>query len=198
MKRASFTFVALFALLLPVFALAQAAGAPVVADPTLDQLLSQGLGVTSVWKASGAVAGLMAAVNLTVNLTKYPPIYRLLGYRFWLRPAFSIVAGFLLALLGALGTGSSIPAAILAGIVAGLSNVGVHELYTSAFNPRISAERAAGARVVEAIQRVDAEMAAQVEKVKTQLDSIAAIPGAKERLEALAAWANTHPPKADA
>jgi hypothetical protein len=183
---------ALFALVLtvPLAALAAAVGTAVDTVTGTD-LITQALAVFSTWKGQGWLAGLLAATNLLTNFTKWQPIDDFLGTKWWLRPTISIVLGAALAVISGLTAGVAFPAALIAGVIAGLSSTGFHELYTSIFDAKTRTERAAGSALLSAVTAADT---ARLNTLKTTLDTAVAVGDPKLRIQALATWANANPP----
>lgn len=196
-KILNFPALALSIAMLPAHALAQAVGAEV--DPNalpLDivDLVNRTLAVFDSWKAGGAVAGLVSLTYLVVHLSKLKALAAFFNRKPWIRPLFSMVTGLALAVLGAVATGTAWHAAIIAGLIAGLTSSGFHELL-NAFSASKQAERAIGAKMAE-LTKGDGEIETKISALKAELDVIVAMPTEKERLDALAAWAKAHPPRA--
>jgi hypothetical protein len=185
-------FLVLGLCLIPILALAQGATPE---SPTVDELLKQALSALSTWRSAGWIAGMLAVVNLAVNLTKFPFVDKWLSdwatRHFWLRPAIAVVFGLLSGFLGSLVTNTAWPQAIIAGLLAGLGAIGGHEVWTT-FNARVRVERAAGAKLVETLQIADKPVVDRVATLKEDLDKIAALTTEEVRLKALSDWANAH------
>lgn len=108
-------------------------------DPTLDSLLKDAEKVQTDWTALGMLAGLMALVNLLVNLTKFGPLKKWMDDNNlqWLRSVIALVLGGALGGLGAASLGGNagkIVFGALAGVVAGLSASGGHQLFVGFAN----------------------------------------------------------------
>lgn len=190
--RPAFIFaLAMSALLVPLAALAQAADP---SQPDFGQLFSQLAGVFGSWKTAGAIAGSIALVNLFVNLTKLGALDSFFNRKVWLRPLLAVVFGCVLTCLGAIASGQALPAALLAGVFAGLSSAGFHEFIT-AMNPSKQTERALGAQM-GALAKSDGSIQVQVDAAKAHLDNLAALPDSASRLAAMAAFAKSNPPPA--
>lgn len=187
-----------FIFCVPVLALAQASADPLVPPaPDISSLLNDLMGTVSTWKAGGWIAGCVALVNLLVNMLKFPFIdnwLTKLNIGWWLRPVLSVLLGIAAAvfanLLGGVGAGT----AILIALLAGLSSTGFHELMTALFNDRTRAERAAGAKLMDALKSADGNAATAIEPMLTKLAVISLTPGADVRVKELAAWANANQP----
>lgn len=150
----------------------------------LIQLLSA---VVTDWKAAGALAGLIAAVNLLVALSKMPFLASRIkpSWRPWIALAFGAVGGF----LGGLANGQPWHAAAMAGLIAGLGAIGTNQLWGT-LSPTSVARTQAAATVKDALSGPQEAVAVKVAALKSGLDAAAAIPDEKERMKALAAWAN--------
>lgn len=103
-------------------------------EPTLDSLLKDAEKVQTDWTALGLLAGLIALVNLLVNLTKFGPLKKWMDDNNlqWLRTVIALVLGGALGGLGAASIGGNagkIVFGALAGVVAGLSASGGHQLF---------------------------------------------------------------------
>jgi hypothetical protein len=168
-------------ILWPVLAVAQG-------NDDIFGMLNQSLGVVSTWKAAGWIAGMTAGTNLLVNITKIPAIERFLGVRFWMRPILSMVFSTMLASLSSLAGGVPVGTAIVGGLIAGLSNGGMHELAT-VFNDKVQAERSIGGKIVEAVHSTNSPEALVL--ATTALAEVAKLPEA-DRAAALIAWADKH------
>lgn len=115
-------------------------------EPTLDSLLKDAEKVQQDWTALGMLAGLIALVNLLVNLTKFGLIKKWFDDNNlqWLRSVLALVLGGALGGLGAASLGGNagkIVFGALAGVVGGLSAVGNHQVFiglASVVNPKKS------------------------------------------------------------
>lgn len=187
-----------FLFFVPVCSFAQVAqAATAVPAPDIGTLLNDLMGTVNTWKAGGWIAGCVALVNLLVNILKFPVVdgwLTKLNIGWWLRPVLSVLLGILAAvfanLLGGVGAGT----AVLIALLAGLSSTGFHELMTALFNDRTRAERAAGAKLMDAMKGADSGAAAAIEPMVAKLAIIAQTPGADVRVKELAAWANANQP----
>ena len=105
---------------------------------SVDELVAQVGQVVSDWRTLGAVAGLIALINLLINLLRLPRLHAFLSTRRlrWLKPYLSAALGALLTGLSAYQTDSALLPAILSGLIFGLGAVGVHESIAPAYNPR--------------------------------------------------------------
>jgi len=173
------------ALCLPLAALAQVTGDP---GPSLGDLLKQAMDVFTTWKTGGALVGIVALTNLLTNASKASIFDSTFNKVWWLRPTLSLVFGLVSGILTSVIGGVPVATAILTGLLSGLLSTAFHELVTQ-FNGRIVTERVVGSAVAKVAASGDA---AKVTEMKTALDAAAAITDEKERLKALAAWANAH------
>lgn len=186
------------AMLLPALALAQGVDAGAPDAPGLDpaaQSALMALGAQLVAALVGAgpsgwVAALTAGAQALVMATKAPAFEPLFAARSWLRPLVAVVGGLVLAVVGAIATGTPILPALITGPMAGALAVGLRELYVTLAGTVTKDERAAGKAISDAVKGTDAEVAAKVAAIKADLDRAAA-PGVPEadRLKAMAdAW----------
>jgi LytS/YehU family sensor histidine kinase len=172
-------------LFLSAVALAQ----PEAAQPDLTQVLAAAFAIIGTWKGGGALVGMIAVVNVLTNATKLSILDGIMSKWWWLRPTVSLGLGLVGGILTSVAAGTPIAASILAGLVAGLASTGFHELMTQV-NARVKAERATGAAIVAIVATGDV---AKISDMKVKLDAITVIKDEKERLVALAAWANANP-----
>lgn len=177
-------FVLSLAAFLMLFALTAFAQDLAQPPPDIGVLLTQALAVLMTWKGAGAIAGVIALTNLLTNLTKLPILDGVFGKLWYLRPALSLIFGMISGVLASVVAGTPVASAILAGLIAGLASTGFHELMTQ-FNEKTKTERAVGSTVVSVLTS-----SLKVEEMKTSLDAASKITDPKERLAALAAWAN--------
>lgn len=187
-----FAIATLFVLLLPALALA---AEPV--NPSIEQLLSEALGIVSTWQAGGWIIGCTAIVNLLVNVMKFKPIadwLEKLKIGWWLRPVIAIVLGIIGGIFSSLVGGASPGTAILVALLAGVSSAGFHELMTALFNKKTQAERAAGAKMLEIVKNVNGVGEAAVASMAAEMNVIAKITDPAAKAAALTAWANANPP----
>jgi MFS family permease len=103
-----------------------------VEDMTVDALIATITAVVKDWRTAGWLAGLVALINLLLQLLRLPVLDRLLdrlGMK-WAKPAgAAVLGGFLTALL-AYKDGGSLVGAALSGALFGLSATGLYELVT--------------------------------------------------------------------
>lgn len=200
MKRAFKAGLFTFAVVFPLAALAQAVtGTPASPPVDMSALLNQLMGTVSSWRAGGWIAGCAALVSFFVNVSKYPPVAEFLEKSkigWWLRPVIAVVLGVVAAVFSNLVGGVPVGTTVLIALLSGLGSTGFHELMVAIFDSRVKAERAAGAKIVEALQKADGVAAVAVVPAIEQLTMISAIPGADARVKALADWAKTNEPKA--
>lgn len=181
-----------FAILIPVAAFAQEA-AEQLQDLDLKQQLDALLSLIGQFKAGGPLLGSIALVHYLVQITKLKPLNPFFSKKFWIRPALALVSGALLAFLGTMASGGTAAAALLAALASGVGSMGLHELL-NLFDKSKQAERAI-ASAMKKLASGDGEIGTKVAALKSELDTIAALPDEKSRLEALASWAKLHPPK---
>ena len=101
---------------------------------TLDQLLNESKGVVSAFKVVGVLAGIAAAVNLLVTLTKYGPVNGFIVRKNakWIRPVLALLAGLLSGVVAALAKGLPVHTAVLysvGGLISGGGAIAMHELW---------------------------------------------------------------------
>lgn len=147
--------------------------------------------VFGTYKDAGTLAALIVLVNLLVNLLKVVGKFPFFG-RFvkaaWL-PWIAIGLGALLATLTALASGVPVGKALLAGVFAGLSAIGVHQGWVS-IAPSERAKQAAANQVKDALAGPELEVKKKVEALKAHIDEAAREPDKKARLKKLADLAN--------
>lgn len=107
------------------------------ADPTDGQphddvggLITDAGKVIDDWKNVGWLAGVIALINLLLNLLRFRPIDEWLtriDYK-WIKPLVATVLGAALGGFSTFATGASVLNSIVAGAMAGLGSVGFHEL----------------------------------------------------------------------
>lgn len=160
----------------------------------MDDILQQLGKVISDWNTVGALAGLIALVNLLVQLTKLHSLPGFLGKAMaWIKPSWrpylAIGLGMLGGFLVALQQGKSWGAAVVGGIITGLGAIGGHEAITQA-QPSEKARKEAASAVEAALTGERDEVKAKVDAMKAELDKVVALPDKKARLKALADLAN--------
>jgi hypothetical protein len=108
------------------------------APPSVGELVGQVGRVISDWRTLGAVAGLIALINLLINLLRLPLVHAYLSERKkrWIKPYLSAGLGALLTGLAAYQVDADLLPAIIAGLIFGLGAVGMHESIAPAYNPR--------------------------------------------------------------
>lgn len=82
------------------------------------------------WRNVGWLAGVIALVNLLLNLLRFKPIdmaLERLDWK-WLKPLIATLLGALLGGFSTFSTGASVLNSIVAGMLAGLGSIGFHEL----------------------------------------------------------------------
>lgn len=185
---AGFVFGAMF--IFALGALAQDPAAPPA--PDLAAIIQQALQAFGSFRAGAVFAGLVVVVHLLTDLTKIPFLAQYVPDR--ARPWISLGLSVVGAGVGALATGASWSAALVAALTAAFASGGLHEMVNT-LNPAKQAERAAGAAIADAVLAGDKTAAAAVAAQADALREIAALQDQKARVEALAAWANAHPPR---
>ncbi len=117
-------------------ATAEAARASTAADaasedsPDVGEVISDAGKVIDDWQNVGWLAGLIALINLMMNMLRFKPINNwltTLDYK-WIKPLTAALLGAGLGGLSTYATGASAINSIVAGAMAGLSSVGFHEL----------------------------------------------------------------------
>lgn len=126
----------------PIAVLAQADLAPAAAPatatetpteeppPEVGELVSGAGKVIDDWKNIGWLAGVIALINLLLNLVRFTPIETWLAsldYK-WIKPLIATILGAALGGFSTFSTGAGILNSIVAGALAGLTSVGFHEL----------------------------------------------------------------------
>lgn len=104
--------------------------APSSAPVTVDEIVSDAGKVVNDWKAVGFIAGLIALVNLLMNLLKFGPVDEFFTSKkiTWVKPFISMGLGAVLGFLLSWQTGASLANSIVVGIMAGLGGTGVHQV----------------------------------------------------------------------
>lgn len=100
------------------------------ASPDVGELLSDAGKVIDDWGNVGWLAGVIALINLLLNLLRFTPINALLAdldYK-WTKPLTATLLGAALGGFSTFSTGASALQSIIAGAMAGLGSVGFHEL----------------------------------------------------------------------
>lgn len=107
---------------------------------TIDELITSIVRVVSDWRTTGWLAGLIALINLLINLLRLPVLARWLERQNlkWIKPAVAAVLGGLLTAFLAYQDGRGVGGAAVGGLLVGLSATGVHELFSA---PRRAARR---------------------------------------------------------
>ncbi len=100
--------------------------------PTLPDLFTQLAKAIDDWRNLGAIAGLIALINLLITLLRFGPIdeWFTVNRWKWTKPYIAAALGAFLGGLSAYQTGASVPNSIVAGILAGMAAVGWHETAT--------------------------------------------------------------------
>lgn len=106
------------------------------AAPSLDELLTQGQGVYDAFKMLGILAGITAAAQFLVNLSKLGFIDDFIVKKQlkWIRPMLAVLVGFLGGLGAALAQNKPVGTAILftiGGMFAGGGSIALHELFNA-------------------------------------------------------------------
>lgn len=99
-------------------------------SPDVGELVSDAGKVIDDWQNVGWIAGVIALINLLLNLLRFTPInswLKDLGYA-WLKPLIATSLGALLGGFSTYSTGAGVLNSIVAGAMAGLGSVGFHEL----------------------------------------------------------------------
>lgn len=184
-------------------AIAAEAAAPPVAppaaaeiEPTTAELASAASDVAKAigdWHKVGPLGLAIALLALLTKLTKHRLAKRLLEAKglAWTRPIITAVLGGLGAAALGLQQGAGVGPSLVAGLLAGLGAVGLHEVSRLASKKergRVRVDAEAVAKATEALKRATEEKALADGKaagIKAELDAMAALPQGK-RLEALA------------
>lgn len=96
----------------------------------MEDILNQLSTVIKDWSSLGALAGLIATVNLLTNLLKLERVKAKWPLdKKWL-PWVAIFLGMLGGFLTALSTGKPVPQALVSGFIVGLGAIGTHEVAT--------------------------------------------------------------------
>ncbi len=99
-------------------------------SPDVGEVISDAGKVIDDWQNVGWLAGLIALINLMMNMLRFKPINNwltTLDYK-WIKPLTATLLGAALGGLSTYATGASAINSIVAGAMAGLSSVGFHEL----------------------------------------------------------------------
>ena len=110
---------------------AEPAAAPAAAPAPSPGELVSGVGtVVDDWKNLGWLAGVMALINLLLNVLRLKPLNDWLAEKDWkwVKPLVAVLLGSALGGFSTFQTGASVLNSILAGFMAGLGSVGFHEL----------------------------------------------------------------------
>lgn len=97
--------------------------------PEVGELLKQTGQVVSDWRTVGWLAGMIALINLLINLMRLPFLDALLARykKKWLKPLVAAGLGALLVGLSSYATDANVLNSIVVGLMAGFAAVGVHE-----------------------------------------------------------------------
>jgi len=109
-----------------------ATGPPAMSEPDVNELATLLLKVISDWRGIGWVAGVIALINLLMNVLRFKPLKTWFEARgiVWLKPLIAVVLGGLMGGFSTFATGAGVVGSIIAGVVAALGSVGFHELVT--------------------------------------------------------------------
>lgn len=127
-------------------ALAQVATST-VAEPTSQELFAASEKVYHDWVSAGALAGVIAAVKLFVDVTKLKVVDKWLWdhqWR-WVRPVVALLLGGMIQLSAAIPLKGNLFIAFFYGVLAGASSIGVNELMIMASAVRATKEEEAPA-----------------------------------------------------
>jgi len=143
--------------------------------------------VASNYKAVGGLALAAALITLMVRLSKLGVIGRLLkAHRWgWLRPLLSCVLGGGTVSLAALQAGQPMGPALIAGVLAGLTGVGGHELLRLFSKHEREAQRMPGISIVQLIRIAEDAAIAAPGVSDADIEAAAKLPS-PERLARLA------------
>lgn len=144
-------------------------------------------------KTLGAVGALIIVVNILMKLTKVQIVSKYIkpAWRPWIAMGLGTVGG----ILATLASGGSVVNAIVAGVIAGLGGVGVHEVYTTVA-PTEKAKKEAATAVSKALDGPEAVVKTRVEALKVEMGKLSSMASKKERLAALAGILNRSTPTA--
>ena len=100
---------------------------------TIDELITSIVRVVADWRTTGWLAGLIALINLLINLLRLPVFARYLKRQNlkWIKPAVAALLGGLLTALLAYQQGQGVGGAAVGGLLVGLSATGMHELFSA-------------------------------------------------------------------
>lgn len=104
-------------------------------DSGMDDIIAQLGSVVSSWDTLGTLAGMIAVVNLLVNLTKLKWLSDKVPAK--ARPWIALGLGALGGFLTALAASKSIPQAVVQGILNGMAAIGTHELMSQMINKNV-------------------------------------------------------------
>lgn len=132
LKRITIPLILLLAL--PLVAFAQEVAEVVTSTAvTVEVLLKDAKGVYDAFKMVGALAGITAAINWLVNLTKYGPVRDFIkrkGWK-WIRPILALVAGVLAGIVTGIAeglTGLALVVFVIGGAFSGAGAIAIHEV----------------------------------------------------------------------
>ena len=114
-----------------LLAQAPTGAAPAAAPAPSPGELVSGVGtVVDDWKNLGWLAGVIALINLLLNVLRLKPLNDYLADKDWkwVKPLVAVVLGSVLGGFSTCQSGASVLNSILAGFMAGLGSVGFHEL----------------------------------------------------------------------
>lgn len=97
--------------------------------PDVGELLKQTGQVVSDWRTVGWLAGMIALINLLINLTRLPFLDALLARykKKWLKPLIAAGLGAFLVGMTSYATDANALNSIVIGLLTGFAAVGVHE-----------------------------------------------------------------------
>lgn len=169
--------------------------ATTTSDPSPGELINGVVKVAADYKAGGALAAVAAILALLTQLTKLSIFRKILDDRGfgWVRPLIPLVVAGLGGLVVALQSGSPPGAALLAGIMAGVTGVGVHEVVRLGSSTERAKVRVDADTITAAADHMQAKMendAAEkgdiaVASIKKKISDLADMPTHK-RLQGLA------------
>lgn len=167
-------------------------------------LIKSGVELTQGAWSLGAVAVLAALVKIAIDFSKTQLGQKLLSkisaQHPWTRPLIATVLGLLAGALGAIALKKpwlDVLQAGFVGIAAAWSAVGAHELWSKT-GKKGRAQAAVSSLIADALAGPEAEVKTKTEALKAELDRAVSTPNEHERLAAMAAFSNRHPPKAKA
>ena len=108
-------------------------GTTTTSTVTLGGLLQGGMGMYDTFTTLGVLAGISAAINLLINVTKFGPIAAFIkkkGWK-WLRPVLALVAGLVAGMVAGLAEGKggvSLAIYTVVGLMSGGGAIAIHEL----------------------------------------------------------------------